>query len=151
MPTPDVLRKHVLELLEGKGAHADFDSAVSGFPVERAGEKPSGAQHTAWQLLEHMRIAERDILEFSRDARHLSPAWPAGYWPDSESPKTPADWSKSVRAFGADLISMMALVADPANDLLAPIPHGQGQTLLREALLTADHNSYHLGQLVMLR
>jgi hypothetical protein len=151
IPKPDALRKHVLELLKGKSAHADFESAVSGFPVKRAGEKPRGAEHTAWQLLEHMRIAQWDILEFTRNPKHVSPKWPEGYWPASQSPAVKTAWSKSVRAFRADLRAMMALVADPDADLLSRIPHGQGQTLLREALLLADHNSYHLGQLVMLR
>ena len=151
MPKPDALRKHVLELLEGKSAHADFDSAVSGFPVKRSGEKPRGAEHNAWQLLEHMRIAQRDILEFTRNPKHISPKWPEGYWPEAEAPAEKTAWSKSVRAFRADLRAMMSLVADPAADLLSRIPHGQGQTLLREALLVADHNAYHLGQLVMLR
>jgi hypothetical protein len=151
MSDPDAVRKHVLELLRGKSAHVDFDAAVSKFPVKRAGEKPVGAPYTAWQLLEHMRIAQWDILEFSRDPKHVSPAWPAGYWPRAESPTGTAAWSQSVRAFRADLQAMMKLVADPANDLLARIPHGEGQTLLREALLVADHNSYHLGQFVMLR
>jgi hypothetical protein len=146
-----VLRKHVLELLKGKSAHADFDAAVSKFPLNLAGEKPAGAPYSAWQLLEHMRIAQWDILEFSRNPQHISPPWPEGYWPQTESPPGMAAWSKSVRAFRADLKAMMDLVADPASDLLARIPHGEGQTLLREALLVADHNSYHLGQLVMLR
>jgi hypothetical protein len=147
----DALRKHVLELLAGKSAHADFDSAVAKFPVKLAGEKPKGAPYSAWQLLEHMRIAQWDILEFSRNPKHTSPPWPEGYWPETESPPKNTAWSQSVRAFRADLKTMMDLVADPARDLLARIPHGQGQTLLREALLVADHNSYHVGQLVMLR
>jgi hypothetical protein len=151
MREPDALRKHVLELLKGRGAHADFDSAVSGFPVEKAVEKPSGAPYSAWQLLEHMRIAQRDILEFSRNPKHVSPEWPEGYWPTKEAPPTKAAWSNSVRAFRSDLRAMQKLVANPASDLFARIPHGDGQTLLREALLVADHNSYHLGQLVMLR
>ena len=151
MPDPDALRKHLLELLQGKNAHADFDSAVSGFPVARAGEKPADVPYTAWQLLEHMRITQWDILEFSRNLKHVSPKWPEGYWPETESPPAKAAWSKSVREFRADLKAMMKLVADPASDLFARIPHGEGQTLLREALLAADHNSYHLGQLVLLR
>jgi hypothetical protein len=147
---PDALRKHVLELLKGGHAHADFDAAVAKFPLKRAGEKVAGVPYTAWQLLEHMRIAQWDILEFSRNRKHVSPPWPEGYWPAAESPPKNA-WSKSVRAFRADLKAMMALVADPAIDLLARIPHGEGQTLLREALLVADHNSYHVGQLMMFR
>jgi hypothetical protein len=147
----DALRKHVIELLKGKSAHAGFDSAVAGFPVKRAGEKPAGAPHSAWQLLEHMRIAQWDILEFSRNPKHVSPKWPEGYWPDSESPPNAEAWRKSVDAFQADLKAMQALVSSSSSDLLAPFPHGDGQTLLREALLVADHNSYHLGQLVILR
>ncbi|MCU1337098.1 MAG: transporter [Bryobacterales bacterium] len=147
----DALRKQLVEALKGGDAHTDFDSAVAGFPVQRAGEKPAGAPHTAWQLLEHMRITQWDILEFSRNPKHVSPDWPEGYWPPTESPPEKVSWGKSVRAFRADLKAMQKLVADPARDLFAPIPHGEGQTLLREALLLADHNSYHLGQLVMLR
>ena len=151
MRDKDALREHVLELLKGKSAHVDFDAAISKFPLKRAGEKPVGAPYSAWQLLEHMRIAQRDILEFSRNPKHVSPPWPEGYWPDTESPRKKTAWSESVRAFRADLKAMMKLVADPASDLLVRLPHGDGQTLLREALLVADHNSYHLGQFVMLR
>jgi len=145
------LRKQLIETLQSRGAHASFDSAVAGFPAKRVGEKPSGAPHTAWQLLEHMRIAQWDILEFSRNAKHVSPQWPAGYWPPTEAPSGKAAWSRSVRAFRADLKAMQRLVADRTRDLFAPIPHGDGQTLLREALLLADHNAYHIGQLVLLR
>jgi hypothetical protein len=151
MAESDPLRKHLLELLEGKSAHADFDSAVSDFPVARAGDKPDGAPYSAWQLLEQVRIAQWDILEFSRNPKHVSPKWPEGYWPKTESPPAKTAWNQSVRAFRADLKAMMKLVSDPASDLFARIPHGEGQTLLREALLVADHNSYHLGQLVLLR
>ena len=150
MRDKDALREHVLELLAGKNAHADFDTTVAKFPVKRAGEKPVGAPYSAWQLLEHMRIAQWDILEFSRNPKHVSPAWPEGYWPDTESPPKSTAWSQSVRTFRADLKAMMDLVADPGRDLVARIPHGQGQTLLREALLVADHNSYHLGALVVI-
>jgi hypothetical protein len=151
MAKPDPLRKHLLELLKGGNAHADFESAVAGFPVARAGDTPPGAPHSAWQLLEHLRIAQWDILEFSRDVKHVSPKWPEGYWPESDSPATKTAWSKSVLSFQADLKAMMDLIEDPASDLMAPLPHGDGQTLLREALLVADHNAYHIGQLVLLR
>jgi hypothetical protein len=147
----DAFREHVLALLTGKSAHADFDAAVSKFPLKRVGEKPAGAPYSAWQLLEHMRIAQWDILEFSRNPEHVSPKWPEGYWPRTEAPPTDAAWNQSLRAYRADLKAMRELVADPDRNLLAPIPHGQGQTLLREALVLADHNSYHVGQLVMLR
>ncbi len=151
MPESRLLRKHLIELLKARGAHADFNAAVARFPVARAGDKPPGVEHTAWQLLEHLRIAQWDILEFSRNARRVSPKWPEGYWPKTGAPPAPTDWAKSVRRFRSDLKAMQDLVADPASDLFASIPHGDGQTLLREALLVADHNAYHIGQLVMLR
>ncbi|HOK46266.1 MAG TPA: DinB family protein [Bryobacteraceae bacterium] len=145
------LREHLLYLLRGKGAHADFEAAVKGLPAKLRGAKPEGAPYTIWQVLEHMRIAQWDILEFSRNPEHVSPDWPSGYWPETEAPPSPAAWEKSIRDFQADLEAMQALVADPATDLFARIPGGSGQTVLREALLVADHNAYHLGELVLLR
>ncbi len=145
------LREHVLYLLGGGGAHVDFDHTVTGFPADLRGKRPRGAPHSAWELLEHMRIAQWDILEFARDASHVSPEWPAGYWPETPEPPNRLAWSKSVASFQADLKALENLVADAATDLLTPIPHGQGQTVLREALLAADHNSYHLGQLMLVR
>ena len=145
------LRKHVIYLLNEGGAHVTFDAAVARFPAAARGKKPKGAPHTAWQLVEHMRIAQWDILEFSRNAAHISPKFPEGYWPKSEAPPTDRAWNESLRRFRADLEAMAALVSDPKTDLLARIPHGDGQTILREALLVADHNAYHLGQLVILR
>ncbi len=147
----DALRQHLLDLLRGGHAHADFEAAVSNLPSQLRGKKPKDAPHTAWQLLEHLRIAQWDILEFSRDPKHVSPAWPDGYWPKTEAPPSPAAWNNSIRSFRADLKAMARLVADEKNDLHARIPHGDGQTLLREALLVADHNAYHIGQLVLLR
>jgi hypothetical protein len=147
----DSLREHVLSLLAGKGAHVDFDQAVDDFPSELRGKHVASAPHTAWQLLEHMRIAQWDILEFSRDAKHVSPQWPAGYWPKTPKPPDSDAWDKSVQQFRTDLDAMRKLIADPARDLFARIPHGEGQTLLREALVLADHNAYHLGQIVFLR
>src|SRR5438270_2479007 len=140
----DPLRKHLLELLDGKNAHADFTAALKGFPVKRAGEKPDGVPYSAWQLLEHMRIAQRDILEFSRNAKHVSPKWPEGYWPKTEGPPNQTAWNKGVKDFRRDLKSMQELVANPKVDLFAPLPWGDGQTILREALLLADHNAYHV-------
>ena len=145
------VRKHALYLLGGAGAHVDFEAAVARFPVSLRGVKPGGVPHTAWQLLEHMRIAQGDILEFSRDSEHVSPEFPEGYWPPAHTPPSARAWNQSVHIFRADLQAMMALVSNPKNDLFARIPHGDGQTLLREALLVADHNAYHLGQLVLLR
>jgi hypothetical protein len=145
------LRQHLLYLLGGGGAHVDFESAIRGFPARLRGAKSPGAPHTAWQLLEHLRIAQWDILEFSRNAKHVSPEFPDGYWPESDAPSSQAAWNRSIKSFRKDLESMRSLVANPTTDLFAPIRHGDGQTILREALLVADHNAYHLGQLVMLR
>jgi uncharacterized damage-inducible protein DinB len=145
------LREHLLYLLKGGGAHLNFDKAIADLPAELRGAKPPGVPHTPWRLLEHMRIAQRDILEFTRNPRHVSPPWPEGYWPDGDAPPDDGAWDRSAAAFRADLRAMQDLVADPATDLFAPLPHGKGQTALREALLVADHNAYHLGQLVVVR
>ena len=145
------LREHVISLLRGGGAHLDFDKAIAGLPAELRGAKPNGLPFSAWGLVEHLRIAQWDILEFSRDAKHQSPSWPEGYWPKSDAPPGAEDWEKSVAAFRADAKAMEKLVSNAKTELHAKIPHGDGQTILREALLVADHNAYHLGQLVMLR
>ena len=152
-PTSDdqPLREHLLKLLSGREAHADFDSAIGDWPVQLAGAKVANFPHTAWMLLEHMRIAQWDILEFSRNPKHQSPSWPEGYWPESEEPANEREWTKAIAEFKRDLKAMETLVANPKLDLFARFPWGGGQTLLREALLVADHNAYHLGQLVMLR
>ena len=145
------LREHLDYLLGGGGAHLDFDKAITGLPPEIRGVRAPNTPHTAWRLVEHLRIAQWDILEFSRDPEHVSPEWPAGYWPAGDAPPDDAAWDRSVAAFRADLAAMRALVNNPGTDLFAPLPHGDGQTVLREALLVADHNAYHLGQLVFLR
>jgi hypothetical protein len=147
----DSLRAHILDAMQGHQAHLDFEAAVDAFPVEWRGLKPHGASHTAWQLLEHIRIALHDILEFSRSRTHQSPNWPDGYWPKTCRPPSAEAWDMSVAAIRRDLADMNALIDDPETDLFALIPWGDGQTLLREALLVASHNSYHLGQLVFLR
>ena len=145
------LRDHVIYLLQGGGAHLDFDTAVGGLAVENRGVKVHGVPYTAWRLLEHMRICQWDILEFSRNANHVSPEFPDGYWPEFDDPPNDLAWDESVESFREDLREMINLVVDPNTDLMAEIPHGNGQTILREALLVADHNAYHLGQLVVLR
>jgi len=146
-----VLREHLLALLTNGHAHVTFDAAIKNLPEPLRGKAPKGAEHSPWQLLEHLRIAQWDILEFSRNPRHQSPAWPEGYWPATAAPPGDQAWDKSVRAFRRDLKAMCDLVADPATNLYAKIPHGTGQTILREALLVADHNAYHIGQLVLVR
>ncbi len=147
----DAIRHHLLDLLKGGNAHATFDAAVDSFPVELAGIRPVGLPHSAWELLEHLRISQNDILEFSRSPEHVSPAWPEGYWPKDSAPPSPKAWAKSVQRFRDDLAAFEKLLVDPKTDLTRPLPSGEGQTLLREALLIADHNSYHLGQLVLVR
>ncbi len=145
------LREHFLYLLKGGGAHASFDDAIGDWPVQLAGVKVANFPHTAWMLLEHMRLAQWDILEFSRNSKHVSPKWPEGYWPASEAPPNEKVWTASMATFRKDLQAMERLVSDRKVDLYARLPWGDGQTVLREALLVADHNAYHLGQLVMLR
>ncbi|MGH9662808.1 MAG: DinB family protein [Bryobacteraceae bacterium] len=145
------LRRTLVDLLAMRGAHADFDRAIAGLPAKLRGVTPPGAEHSAWQLLEHMRIAQWDILDFSRNPKHVSPEWPEGYWPATPVPPSPAAWTKSVQQFRDDLAAMQKLVAAPKSDLFTPFPHGDGQTLLREALLVADHNAYHLGQFILVR
>ncbi|HEX9945309.1 MAG TPA: DinB family protein [Thermoanaerobaculia bacterium] len=148
MDKDQALRDHLLELLRSRSAHLDFDKAIGGLPPELRGAKAPGLPHTVWQLLEHLRIAQWDILEFSRNPDHVSPAWPDGYWPATEAPPDAAAWNRSVESFRHDLKAMQDLVADPQTDLYAKIPWGDGQTILREAMLVADHNAYHLGQIV---
>lgn len=145
------LREHLVKLLTSAEAHADFDAAVGDLPIDLRGKTPPGAEHSPWQLVEHLRIAQWDILEFSRDAKHKSPDFPKGYWPESAAPPSEKAWDESVKAFHRDLKAMCDLVNDEKTDLFAPIPHGDGQTILREALLTADHNAYHIGQLIVVR
>jgi hypothetical protein len=151
MANDESLREHVLKLLEGGHAHVTFEAAVKGIPAALRGKRPRGVEHSLWEILEHMRIAQSDILEFSRDAKHVSPEWPAGYWPKTKNPPNDKAWAKSVRAFAADREAMRTLVGAESTDLHAPIAHGDGQTILREALLIADHNAYHLGEMVLVR
>lgn len=145
------LREHLVALLKGGSAHVHFMDAIEGFPEAKRGTFVEGLRHTGWQLLEHVRIAQWDILEFSRNAKHVSPGFPEGYWPKTPVPPDDAAWRKSVQEFQRDLQVMIKLVKNPKTDLYAAIPHADGQTILREALLLADHNAYHLGQLVDVR
>jgi hypothetical protein len=143
------LREHLLELLEGKSAHIETESALDGFPVDKINVRIDGSPHTAWELLEHIRIAQWDILDFSTNPNYKEMKWPDDYWTKPEA--TAEDWQRSVEQVLSDLHAMRDLVADEKMDLYAKIPHGSGQTIFREALLVADHNAYHIGQLVLLR
>jgi hypothetical protein len=145
------LREQLIELVDGGHAHVTFEDAVRDFPSDRAGDRPKGAAHSAWELLEHMRIAQNDILRFSQSAEHVSPKFPDGYWPAQGAPEKPSDWTDSVRAFREDLSEFQAMLRDGRHELQRKFPWGDGQTLLREALVLADHNAYHLGQLVTVR
>ncbi len=145
------LREQLRKVVAWGDAHVDWPEALRGFPAKLRGVRPPGAEHSAWELLEHVRIAQWDILEFSRNPKHVSPDFPSGYWPRSGAPPSAAAWEKSVKAFFRDRREMQKLVASPKTDLFAPIAGGSGQTVLREALLIADHNAYHLGQFIMLR
>jgi uncharacterized damage-inducible protein DinB len=145
------LRDHLLELLRGGGAHLTLDKAIADLPAKLRGAQAEGLPHTVWQLLEHLRLAQWDLLEFSRDKSHISPPWPEGYWPKEAAPPSDEAWEKCLESLHRDLQAMQDLVADPQTDLYAKLPWGDGQTILREALLVADHNAYHLGQIVMVR
>jgi hypothetical protein len=144
------LRQHLANLLRMEGAHLTFEAAVADFPVPLRGVTPRGAPHSPWQLIEHMRLAQADILDFSRNPEYQPRKFPDDYWPATSTPPSDAAWDASIQRFQSDMQEMQELIADTKNDLLASIPHSKGQTLLHEALLVADHNSYHLGQLVFL-
>jgi len=151
MPNYKALREHLVKLLTSSEAHADFEAAVKNLPEELRGKRPKGAEHSPWQLLEHLRIAQWDILEYAINPKHKSPEFPKGYWPESAAPASAAEWDKSVKGFRKDLKRLCDLISAESTDLDAKIPHGEGQTILRQALLTADHNAYHIGQLILVR
>jgi hypothetical protein len=145
------LRQHLVDLLRGGDAHAKFDDVIKNIPSKLRGKKADGLPHSLWMLLEHMRIAQWDILEFSRNPKHVSPKWPDEYWPKTVSPSSPAAWNASIKKFRQDLKAMETLVKSSRTDLCARISWGEGQTVLREALLVADHNAYHLAQMLDVR
>ena len=149
---PDkVLREQLLFLLRGGNAHMSFDQAVAGFPLEHINGQPPNVSYSPWQLLEHMRIAQWDILEFMRNPDHVSPQWPEGYWPRAGEKADEIKWEKTLGDFRADLGALQDMVENPGTDLVAPIPHAPGYTVLREILLVADHNAYHIGEFAILR
>ncbi|HVN09195.1 MAG TPA: DinB family protein [Patescibacteria group bacterium] len=151
MMTEKPLRSQLSASLAWGDAHVDWPEALAGLPAGLRGVRPPGSPHSPWELLEHVRLAQWDILEFSRNPKHVSPEFPAGYWPASAAPPSPAAWTKSVKAFLRDRKSFQQLVSNSKTDLFARIPHGSGQTVLREILLAADHNAYHLGQFILVR
>lgn len=145
-----VLREGLVELLEGGHAHVTLEKALAGLDPKHRGARPGTGLHSVWEELEHMRIAQEDILRYTLDPAWESPDWPSGYWPKRESP-TEAQWDSTVARFQADLEEVSSLVREAGRDLTAPIPHGEGRTYLRQVLLVADHNAYHLGQIVQTR
>jgi hypothetical protein len=145
------LRQHLLSLLNDANAHATFEQAIADLPADKRGIRPQGLEHSAWELLEHLRLAQFDILDFSRNPEYQHRNWPADYWPATPAPPTESAWDDSVAEFRRDLKELCDLVSDEKTDLFAKIPHGDGQTILREALLTADHNAYHVGQIIQVR
>jgi uncharacterized damage-inducible protein DinB len=145
------LRKQLVEFLRGGSAHAELTKVVDRFPEELRGKKPKGAAHSAWQLLEHIRIALHDLYDFSTNSHYLQPQWPEDYWPKEAAPPSRQAWSTALKAVKKDLADFEALIGNPETNLYAAIPWGQGQTILREALLAGQHTSYHVGQLVSLR
>jgi len=146
-----ILREHLLKLLDGKQAHVGFEKVVPEILPEYRGAKAKGVPYTAWELLEHLRLAQIDIIGFCRNPDYKEPKWPDDYWPSQSAPANEAEWEKSVEKFKTDLNGFKKYISKPDLDLFATIPHGSGQTYLREALLIADHNSYHLGQIVLIR
>jgi hypothetical protein len=151
MTNDAALRDHLRRLLAWEDAHVGFDTAVDGIPAALRGRQPPGLPHSPWQILEHVRIAQHDILDFCRNQDYQEMKWPDDYWPASPEPPSAAAWDESLRAYRADVEALRRLAADSAVDLGARIPHGDGQTYLRELLVVADHTAYHLGELVAVR
>ena len=151
MQNEAMLRRQIANLLTSNVAHVEFEKAVADLAEPLRGQRPQGAEHSPWEVLEHLRITQWDILEFSRNSKHKSPEFPAGYWPKTQEPPSAGAWEKSAESFLKDRKALCALVAAESTDLFAKIPHGDGQTMLREALLAADHTAYHLGEMILLR
>ncbi len=145
------LREYLAKVLTWGEAHADWKQALAGLDAAHRGVRPAGSPYSVWELLEHARIAQEDIVDFATNPKYRAREWPASYWPNSPAPPDDAAWEKSVKEFAKDTDEMVKLLKDPRTDLFAKIPHGTGQTMLRQGLLLADHNSYHLGQLVLVR
>lgn len=147
----DELRQQTLDLLTRDHAHAGFDAAVKDVPPEIRGKRPKGAEHSLWELLEHLRLSQWDMLDYVRNPKYAAAKWPEGYWPAKQTPPDEAAWDKSVKAFKRDRNALAALVKNESTDLLAPIEYAGGKSLLRDVLVIADHNAYHIGQMIQLR
>lgn len=150
--TPNAaIREHLKDLLSWRSAHAEFERVVKNVPTEVRGRRPDGAPYSLWQLLEHIRRSQWDILDFCVNEDYSSPQWPDDFWPADPEPPTREDWQKSIDSYRRDRQALADVIQDPSIDPHAPIPHGEGQTYLREIILVADHTAYHVGQMVLLR
>ena len=149
--TDEALREHLVRILAWEDAHLGFDTAVRGIPVRLRGKRPPKLPYSAWQLVEHLRITQADILDFCRNPNYQELKWPQDYWPRSAAPSSSRAWTESLHQFRKDREALQQLAADTTIDLAARIPHGSGQTYLREILLVADHTAYHVGELVLVR
>ena len=151
MKSDDIVRAQLLALLQGGQAHMSFDQAVSDFPLAHINTRPPDTPYTLWHLLEHMRLAQWDILEFIRNPDHVSPEWPVGYWPNPRQEAAASQWHQTIEEFRSDLRTLEEMVENPEVDLYADLPHAAGYNILREILLVSDHNAYHIGELGILR
>jgi hypothetical protein len=151
MDQEQLIRKQLVTLLNSEEAHMCFAEAVADFPAEFMNTRPPNVSYTPWHLLEHMRLAQWDILDFIRNPKYVAPEWPAGYWPPTDSEADPIAWHNTIKQFESDRRALQNLVLDLDTDLYVPIPHGQGQTIFREILVVSDHNAYHLGEFAILR
>lgn len=146
-----ILVKNLVDLIEKGNAHISLDKALENVPFDVLGERPDNLPYSIWQIIEHIRIAQWDILEFSRDANHVSPEWPEGYWPKETAPQSQDAWQKCVEKIKTERSSFIELIENAGDDLFKPFEHGNGQSLLKEALVLADHNSYHCGEIIVIR
>lgn len=151
MSADKIVREQLLALLRGGNAHLSFDQAVADFPMDQINTEPPNVPYTPWHLLEHLRLAQWDILEFIRNPDHISPSWPEGYWPTRDERADEIRWQKTIGYFQTDLKALQDLVADQQTDLYAELPHAPGYNILREILVVADHNAYHIGEFAILR
>src|SRR4051812_16818830 len=151
MSNESEIREHLSRVLGWEEAHAGFDAAVGEIPPAARGKVPAGLPYSPWQLLEHIRRTQHDILDFCRNPKYEEMKWPDDYWPKAAAPPSTGAWDESIAGFLADRAALQQMATDPGIDLTARIPHGSGQTYLRELLLVADHSAYHLGELVIVR
>jgi len=151
VPQFSTLIENIVDLIEKGNAHVSLDDALENIPFALLGEKPGSLPYSIWQIVEHIRIAQWDILEFSRNAKHISPQWPDGYWPKEPVPKSKDAWNKCIEQIDADRKSFIELIKNAGDNLYEPFDYGTGQSLLKEALVLADHNSYHTGEIIIIR